>query len=330
MTDGGNIDCSKNNRGSSADYAGSALDAEKPWANWSEKLKEARARREQVLAAADRKQIPPKVRLAAPVLRSFVTGRGRIDTPLFAKGFMVFAAALGLGLGVTLGLGALHRTSDISTAVPVEATVMQEKREASPHLSAAKASYVVSSPERAGSVSPWPTPLINARLEVDDPVGVSISAVLPRIKPVALMRGDQTGGRLSPLPKPLPPYAQFAFETSEKKLVPVYLHVPSGVSQLRISTIGADVASAGGDIARVGRESVRVSATHLRYYSAASAEAAMALGADLEFPVRDFSDTGSGLDRIELWVAGKPEGAQSSQVDPDTFVSRLRERRALR
>ncbi len=90
-----------------------------------------------------------------------------------------------------------------------------------------------------------------------------------------------------------------------------FMHVPTGVSAANLQGLVSRLDQSGVKVAEIGRENFRVSATHIRFYSPDTAEAARTVAAELGVEARDFSQNFVDTERIEIWVAGRP-GSQSA------------------
>ncbi|WP_300033824.1 hypothetical protein [uncultured Roseobacter sp.] len=105
-----------------------------------------------------------------------------------------------------------------------------------------------------------------------------------------------------------------------------FIHAPDGLPQGRLRGYVAELEANGIEVAGIGREAFRVSTTHLRYYSAETADAAMALAEELGVPARDFSQNVQVPGRVEIWLAGRPKLVEP-EPEPLPWWRRNREER---
>ena len=234
---------------------------------------------------------------------------------LAAKVVLVFSAAVGFGIGITFAAGNLSGSwtpsvpSHANVNVTQQALVREQPAEATSEV------LPVAVLTEAGSLAVH----LQAELVASD---VGSEEAVPILE---FSKGIFTRAEISPLDtdtfRDLPDKLalevdQIARLVEERKPFRVFVHAPDGIPSNELDEYVAEMEASGAQVAQIGREPFRVSQTHLRFYSEDAAENARSLARSLDIDARDFSQTASSSDRIEVWVAGPP--MQVTKNEPET------------
>ena len=307
-------------------------------ADWQDRVTEARAKREKLLAARnkDTSAVTPSEATdedpettqeeETQVVRNGLLSRltaADLRMPIF-----VFAGAAGLGLGVTLGVGIL-----IGIGTPLE----EPQTQAAVAVPSQTMEYSEMPAVEAPVETLVPTEIVAAKL-ADFPdlpdvpqsffapqPGTSAAINLPEISAVQYMRADTDLAIAAALRSlPVAPGAEdMDYGGSGAENLQFFIHAPDGIPNATLQGYVAALDDAGIDVAEIGRESFRVSATHLRYYSPETAAVAEAVARDLGVEARDFSENAQNAERIEVWVAGRPKPSDDVEEPRSGFFARL-------
>lgn len=308
--------------------------------DWKERLNEARAKRDQVLSKRkaevltaspagplrpkqNQSDATPEVAFVEDHADVAATQPSVVQTALRSgpvyKLLLAFSAATGIGLGVTLGIGALGTFGGPNAADTVPATAAAVPQDAA----AITAQPLQAAPDVAAVSVAWAAPVWT-----DQPSGsTQFSANLPEITAVQYVSAttsalDQSWADSLPSAPALPDTLTDAGTLTG--LTPrFFVHVPNGVPEGKLQAYIAQVESEGLEVGSIGRESFRVSTTHLRYYSPAVADAAHSAAAALGVEARDFSQSGLQTGRIEIWIAGRPKARANTRTTPDNPIARF-------
>lgn len=305
--------------------------------DWKERLKTARAQRKKVLSSrkADvlstalagplrgkRTSERPKTKLSeeAPAENADPLRKALRYGPVY-KLLLAFSAATGIGLGVTLGIGALGTFG--APGVLSDPQVMEAG--GASDISAASAVPRVLTPvtpeTSAGDVAGiWQGP----GWENQPGLITQVAASLPRIDAVEYVSvpPDDVWTTSAPSVPALPSHLTEAGTLAG--LTPrFFVHVPDGVADGRLQAYISQFEAEGIEVGSIGREAFRVSTTHLRYYSPAVADAAQSAATALGIEARDFSQDGLQTGRIEIWIAGRPKATQAEPAPQNNPIARF-------
>ncbi|MGC3938356.1 hypothetical protein ACOTTU_11190 [Roseobacter sp. EG26] len=315
-------------------------------AGWKDRLSEARAKRNRLLSSR-RRSGPEDTPLDPSIPKGNVPGEepepGNHERTGFWLGvihanarvlMLVFFGAAGLGLGVTLGIGALTGVgaSRVVTVDPVPdpvltvqtqkvATVTPPLEESPPPAKPVVIDAVLAD---AGNIPD----VLDMPLTVVEPSPVQVENIsLPAISAVQYMRADTEPAAALNL-RSLPDLSatdtdEMVYDAFTTDRLLFYIHAPDGISNGRLQAYVSTLEDAGIAVAAIGRENFRVSATHLRYYSPQNASVAQNVASNLGVEARDFSQNSTNTERIEVWLAGRPKAVEEIEEPQVGFFARL-------
>lgn len=125
---------------------------------------------------------------------------------------------------------------------------------------------------------------------------------------------------------PLGPPARPSFDAPANTPLKVHVYAPASVTTATLDQRKADLDRMGFETATVQRLNFTVSAPHVRYYDAADAASARALAQDMQIEARDFSHSGNGSPgRVEVWLDGTApqQTARARQTNPVDELIRI-------
>lgn len=256
------------------------------------------------------------VRLSAQVKRHAAEVSQRVDRSEFARpgprATLAFFAAFGFGLGIAAGFSLFSGPSQVAAgaSITAEAALPTRNATAFPIISV---SELASAPPAGRADTPIEaspdiySALANPAIPVAEPL------VLPATSHTAVLRD----GQMAPALPAVALNADASPNSDDTGLPALFVHAPAGITEGRLRAYLDELESAGLEVARVGREGFRVSATHLRFYSDATAYDAQLIAEGLGIEARDFSEAGYATERIELWMAGQ---ARVVARNDDAFV----------
>jgi hypothetical protein len=298
---------------------------------WQSRLAEARAKRQQAIAARQGKsnaiadQVPDARAVSVkkrPAPLEPILPEGKVTSAwkeYVTRPALVFTAGVGVGVGAILGLWLLADAVATKAASPTSATAVMQPAE----IASVAPVAIIAATSIPASRVPATVDLVNVPSEAVPPVSQSADPRLPpEITNVVYMRADIAPDEAQALRSlPVVPGADPSQALPERPQV--YVHAPSGVSSDRMGVYLGEIEQAGAEVVKVGREEFHVSTTHLRYYNAASAGQAAEIADRLGVEARDFSNVTSGTNRIEIWVAGRPRQTPAPKPEPTNFFIRF-------
>lgn len=309
--------------------------------DWEQRLTEARAKREKALLAQNR-VAAEKAAAAKTAEASCAASDQDESTPFWAafsgakvlKGALIFSGAAGFGFGIILGIGVLIGaggapilngtfTANTSVAEAARGTVALGVPDEADAVVATALPAAAPAVAAAPAIFDGPLPVLQP---TPDPV---TDVTLPAITPVLAVSAEGAPVTTAPmlyLPEHGSALARQAAFGAIPAPIQYFIHAPDGVPNGRLQGYVAQLAANGVEVAEIGRETFRVSATHLRYYSPDTAQAAMTVAADLGVEARDFSENSVNSSRIEIWIAGRPKPTEQADAEGgNAFFSRLRD-----
>jgi len=315
--------------------------------SFESRLIEARARREKVLAerAAKTRKTGQKpaptsplntqkpgtqqagqglaqTRLWKPIAASRAMMKSTDLKNLAAKAVLVFSAAVGFGVGITFAVGSLSESPAPSATSSAKVNVTQQA--SVPEQPTGVVSEAL--PEAALTEAGPQAVHLQAKLVAPD-VGSEEAAPL-----LEYSEGVFTRAEIKPLdidtfrdlPDKLTIEAdQIATLAQDRQLFRVFVHAPDGIPGNELDEYIVELEASGAQVAQIGREPFRVSKTHLRFYGEDAAENARSLARSMDIEARDFSQSASSLDRIEVWVAGPPLQVTKNEPAPSNLFQRV-------
>ena len=309
--------------------------------SFESRLIEARARREKVLAeraAKSRKSGTKPTAISSPeVQKSKAQQAGRWVAPfsafqsmivswnttgLAAKAALVFVAAVGFGLGSTFAAGILSGSPEPLIAANAKANVtpqvsVMEMPTAVASVAAPSATLTDFSPQAVQVHDKLVAPVVTS--EEAQPILEFSQAILTR----AVVKPLDTD-TLRDLPDRLTLEAdKIASLAKDRQPLRVFVHAPDGIPSNELNEYVSELEASGVEVSKIGREPFYVSKTHLRFYSKDNAESAKSLARSLDIEARDFSQSASSLDRIEVWVAGRPTYVTRNEPEPYNLFQRV-------
>ncbi|GFE52070.1 hypothetical protein So717_38230 [Roseobacter cerasinus] len=125
---------------------------------------------------------------------------------------------------------------------------------------------------------------------------------------------------------PIGPPARPSYDVPANTPPRVHVYAPASVTTAALDQRKADLDRMGFETATVQRLNFTVSAPHVRYYDAADAVSARALAQDMDIEARDFSHSGNGSPgRVEIWLDGTApqRTARTRQTNPVDELIRI-------
>jgi len=310
-------------------------------ASFENRLIEARAQREKVLAERAAKSRrsgtkptaisspevqKPKAQQAGRWMPPFSELQSMISslstTGLAAKAVLVFVAAVGFGIGSTFAAGILSGS-------PAPLIAANGKANVTPQVS------VMEMPTRLASVaapSATTTEFGPQTVQVHDKLVAPVVSSEEAVSNLEFSQAILTRAIVKPLdtnilhdlPDRLTLEAdKIAALAKDMQPFRVFVHAPDGIPGNELNEYLSELEASGVEVAKIGREPFYVSKTHLRYYSEDNAESARSLARSLDVEARDFSQSSSSLDRIEVWVAGRPTNVTKNEPEPSNLLQRV-------
>ncbi len=243
-------------------------------------------------------------------------------TSFAAKAVLVFVAAVGFGIGSIFAAGMLSDSPAPLIASSAKATVPPQIAEMEMPTAIASVAAPLATPIEYGSQAVQvPDKLVAPVISLEEtaPISEFSQAIFTR----AVMKPLDTDA-LRDLPDRLAlEVDKIASLAKDRQPFRVFVHAPDGIPSNELNEYVSELEASGIEVAKIGREPFYVSKTHLRFYSEGNAESARSVARSLDVEARDFSQSASSLDRIEVWVAGRPTDVSKSEPKPSNILQRV-------